>query len=52
MVPQTILKIYSVQDWPKSHFWTLVTFTDSLISSSNKISILNGFFPGKTFGGS
>ena len=30
---------HSVQDWLKSHFWTLVTFTDSLISSSNKISI-------------
>ena len=29
----------SVQDWLKSHFWTLVIFTDSLISSSNKISI-------------
>ena len=27
----------SVQDWLKSHFWTLVT--DALISSSNKISI-------------
>ena len=27
---------YSVQDWLKSHFWTLVTFTDSLKSSSKK----------------
>ena len=27
----------SVQDWLKSHFWTLVI--DALISSSNKISI-------------
>ena len=30
---------YRVQDWLKSHFWTSVTFTDSLILSSNKISI-------------
>ena len=33
----------SVQDRVKSHFWTLVTFTDSLIGSSNKISIWNSF---------
>ena len=26
----------SVQNWLKWHFWTLVAFTDSLISSSNK----------------
>ena len=32
---------YSVQDWLKSHFWTLVTFTDSLKSSSKKIFIWN-----------
>ena len=28
-----------VQDCLKSNFWTLVTFTDSLISSSNKIRV-------------
>ena len=39
MLPGKILK-YSVQDWLKWHFWTLVTFTDYLISSSNKISII------------
>ena len=33
----------SVQDWLKSHFWALATFTDSLILSSNKISIWNSF---------
>ena len=33
----------SVQDWLKSHFWTLATFTDSLILSSNKVSIWNSF---------
>ena len=38
-----------VQDWLKSHFWTLVAFTDSLISSSNKISI--SFFFRKNFWG-
>ena len=38
MLPRKILK-HSVQDWLKLHLWTLVTFTDSLISSSNKISI-------------
>ena len=27
---------YSVRDWLKSYFWTLVTFTDSLKSSSKK----------------
>ena len=32
---------YSVQDWLRSHFWTLVTFTDSLKSSSKKIFIWN-----------
>ena len=35
-----ILKKISVQNWLKLHFWTLVTFTDSLISSS---SIWNSF---------
>ena len=29
----------SVEDWLRSHFWTLVIFIDSLISSSNKINI-------------
>ena len=38
MLLQKFLKA-SVQDWLKSHVWTLVAFTDSLISSSNKISI-------------
>ena len=31
--------VFDVQDWLKSYFWTSVTFTDALISSSNKISI-------------
>ena len=38
MLPQKILKD-SVQDWLKSHFWTLVTFNDSLKSSCNQHSI-------------
>ena len=36
--PGKFLK-HSVQDWLKSHFWTSVTFTDSLKSSSKKIFI-------------
>ena len=38
--------------WLKSHFWTLVTFTDSLKSSSKK-SLFETvvFFFSKTFGG-
>ena len=36
--PGKFLK-YSVQDWLKSHFWTLITFTDSLKSPSRKIFI-------------
>ena len=42
---------YSVQDWLKSHFWTLVTFTDFLKLSSKKIFIWNSFnfFFRKTF---
>ena len=31
--------VFDVQDWLKSYFWTSVTFTDALISSSNKISL-------------
>ena len=42
---------YSIQDWLKLHFWTLVTFTDSLKSSWKKIFIWNSFnlFSGKLF---
>ena len=52
MLPRKILKI-RVQDWLKSHFWTLVTFTDSLKSSSKKIFIWNScnFFSVKLLGG-
>ena len=44
---------YSVQDWLKSHFWTLVTFTDSLKSSSKRslFEIAVNFFSVKLFGG-
>ena len=31
MLPQKCLKD-SVQDWLKSHSWTLVTYTDSLVA--------------------
>ena len=38
--------------WLKSHFWTLVTFTDSLKSSSKKsLFEIVVFFFSKTFGG-
>ena len=40
---------YSVQDWLKSHFWTLVTFTDSLKSSSKEIFKLALNFSRQTF---
>ena len=34
---------YNIQYWLQLHFWTLVAFTDSLVSSSNKISIWISF---------